>query len=128
MTTLTPVAVEHGEIVNGSGPAKVYRCDPCQQTFPNAQGLGAHRRHKHPNRADPTPPPRAQPKPERVPEAPTKPAAADPWLLVVGPLDVGSAPASALVLSTKNDATQVAALLAELGHQALAFRLADAKS
>jgi hypothetical protein len=46
-------------------PAKVasFSCPDCGQTFPNPQGVGAHRRHKHPGSA-------------AKPVAPTEPAAA----------------------------------------------------
>lgn len=33
------------------GVGEEFRCDPCELTFPNAQGLGAHRRHHHPKGA-----------------------------------------------------------------------------
>lgn len=52
----------------------------------------------------------------------------DPWLLVVGRLDdTNGAKATTVVLSTENDARQVAELLGTLGHKSHVFRLADGR-
>lgn len=49
--------------------ATAFHCDPCALDFPNAQGLGAHRRHKHPKANGGTPPQPAEKRPRPTPAA-----------------------------------------------------------
>jgi hypothetical protein len=131
---------------------KRYTCDDCGAgPFVTPQAVGSHRRYTHgaglKKQADQAPAPKPKAKPKRATEnAARVPRKArpkldtrtvrralareddyDPWLLVVGRLDADHAKATTCVLSTENDARQVAELLDTLGHKPHVFRLADGR-
>lgn len=111
----------------------------CDRTFATAQAAGKHRSAMHgiagATRA-PKPPRRPMPylkatttgaRPKPLPARDLEPQDDyDPWALLIGHTTHDGPTTSAVVLSTKTDAHQVANLLTALGHTPYVFRVADA--
>lgn len=120
------------ELPEATEKPTTHTCPECGQNgFRTPQAVGAHRRHKHPKDSARTRVNDQKPKPPPKLDTPSVIEAMDdydPWIVVVGTLANGAAAAQTVVLSTRADAKQVAALLTELGHKPLVFRVGDAKS
>jgi RNA polymerase sigma factor (sigma-70 family) len=127
-----PTTNGHMPHVPVEAPAAKFVCPECGRKFSRAQALGRHR-NAHGVKGKTAKAPVRNPDSGR-PKLDTTTIKADlydaaddydPWALIVGHANDDGPRAETVVLSTKEDADQVASMLAALGHKAWRFRLAD---
>lgn len=139
VTTTVPIPPPTPESTNGHPPPEPedttpesHRCDldDCDFVSPTQQGLGVHRSRMHGVKGTARSTARRT---SRRPRLDTETLqrvledSYDPWALIVGvgPDDDGPPKAHTVILSTRAEADQVAALLLELGHKPWLVHLAD---